>query len=160
MKIKRNVNGQEMEFELTGNEMWQAYREQEHLFLVEDVRGYIEEMDGVPELTEEQIDRVIDLVTEWMDKNDNISETRWAIVDDAIEEVLEGAEYMRRTVVAKDVMLGSCEHIVQLANSLANRVRNIPVEPVKTHAEQVEELEGIIKRAGYMLAEATTYGKE
>lgn len=92
MKIKRNVNGQDMEFELTWQEMWETYTEQEHLFRMEDVRNYVaecaEDADDVPELTEEQIDRAADLVTEWMDENDGVSETQWAIVDDAIKEVL------------------------------------------------------------------------
>lgn len=89
MKISRNVNGENMEFELTWHEMWQAYTEQEHLFRMEDVRGYIEEMDGVPELTEEQIDRAADFVTEWMEENDGVAETLWSIVDDAIKEVMK-----------------------------------------------------------------------
>lgn len=88
MKIKRNVNGQDMEFELTWQEMWETYTEQEHLFRMEDVRSYAEEEECGKELTEEQIDRAADLVTEWLDGNDGVSETLWAIVGDAIREVL------------------------------------------------------------------------
>lgn len=67
---------------------------------------------------------------------------------------------MQRTAIAKESMLGSCGIIMQLVSALANRVRNIPVEPVKTHAEQVEALESIIKKARYLLSEANIYGKE
>ena len=44
MKIKRTVNGQELEFELTAQERWEAYYEQEKLFDTEDCANVIYEM--------------------------------------------------------------------------------------------------------------------
>lgn len=40
MKIKRNVSGAEMEFELTQNEMYEAYYDQQHRFDVEDIKWW------------------------------------------------------------------------------------------------------------------------
>lgn len=41
MKIKRTVNGQELEFELTTQERWEAFREQETIFDIEDCEDMI-----------------------------------------------------------------------------------------------------------------------
>ena len=40
MIIKRNVNGIEMEFELTGRELFDAYMAQQHKFDLEDISNY------------------------------------------------------------------------------------------------------------------------
>lgn len=51
MKIKRVVNGVEMEFELTDNERMNAYEEQEHIFdidYIQDMFGKDERFDGMP----------------------------------------------------------------------------------------------------------------
>lgn len=45
MKIKRTINGIEMEFELTTNEMRDAYHEQQHKYDVEDVECVFYGMD-------------------------------------------------------------------------------------------------------------------
>lgn len=39
MKIKRNINGQEIEIELTKGELYDAFYEQERDFYIEDVRS-------------------------------------------------------------------------------------------------------------------------
>lgn len=52
MKIKRDVNGVEMEFELTDNERIRAYEEQEHVFdvdFIEGIFGADERFDGLSE---------------------------------------------------------------------------------------------------------------
>ena len=54
MTIKRIINGKPVEIKLTQSEMWDAYREQEHKFDMEDVRHWLEEDEQ--ELTDEQID--------------------------------------------------------------------------------------------------------
>lgn len=41
MKIKRIVNGQELEFELTAQERWEAYYEQEKIYDTEDCADMI-----------------------------------------------------------------------------------------------------------------------
>lgn len=46
MKIKRNVNGQDIEFELTGEEIYQVYFEQDRKFHQEDIEMVLEE-DGL-----------------------------------------------------------------------------------------------------------------
>lgn len=45
MKIKRNVNGQEIEFELTSEEMFEAFWEQEREYYKEDIQSIAEEND-------------------------------------------------------------------------------------------------------------------
>lgn len=41
MKIKRTVNGEEMVFELTDNELFNAFEEQEHIWDVNAIEGYV-----------------------------------------------------------------------------------------------------------------------
>ena len=92
MTIKRTINGVEMEFELTNQEMWNAYREQEHEYDKEDVRSTLEDIDDdrIPSaLSDEQIDDAAWWVREWMDENDNMAETRWEIIHDAILKVIK-----------------------------------------------------------------------
>lgn len=45
MKIKRTINGQEYEFQLTQQELYSAYSEQEHQYDQEDIRGEFEEQE-------------------------------------------------------------------------------------------------------------------
>ena len=87
MKINRIINGQKIEIELTEHEMWSAYREQEHVFDIEDVRDWLEERGR--ELTDEQINDAAWWARQWMDENDYISELRWDIIHDAIKEALK-----------------------------------------------------------------------
>lgn len=87
MTIKRIINGKPVEIKLTQSEMWDAYREQEHEFDMEDVRHWLEEDEQ--ELTDEQIDDAAYWARQWMDENDHIAEIRWDIIDDAIKEALE-----------------------------------------------------------------------
>lgn len=92
MTIKRLINGKEIEIKLTEHEMWDAYREQEHEFDMEDVRSTLKDIDDdeIPEtLTDEQIDDAACWAREWLDDNDHISELRWDIIHDAIKEALK-----------------------------------------------------------------------
>lgn len=41
MKITREINGATVEIELTDNELWSAYAEQEHKFDIQDVRDIL-----------------------------------------------------------------------------------------------------------------------
>ena len=45
LKITREVNGEKMEFELTVYELHQAYIEQEHLYDIDDVEIYFEDIE-------------------------------------------------------------------------------------------------------------------
>lgn len=92
MTIKRIINGKIVEIELTQQEMWDAYREQEHEFDKEDVRSTLEDIDDdriTSALTDEQIDDAARWAREWMDESDNMAETRWEIIHDAILEVIK-----------------------------------------------------------------------
>ena len=66
MNIKRNVNGQEMEFELTSEEMYKAFYEQQNQFYKDDIistlylRGLV--------VTDEQMVEIIERY------DDNLSE--------------------------------------------------------------------------------------
>lgn len=99
MKIKRTINGESVEIELTETELVLAYREQQHEFTMMDVRSLLENDEYYwtdengdshpPELTDEQVDDAACWAQEWLDENDHISEVRWDIIHDAIEEVLK-----------------------------------------------------------------------
>lgn len=85
MTIKREVNGQMMEFELTERELRDAYFEQEHNFDMEDVRNF-----DVP-CPEEYVSKVASLARNYMDTNDCMAEDRWNCIELAIKEVCEDA---------------------------------------------------------------------
>ena len=92
MKIERVINGQKIEIELTKSEMWSAYREQEHLFDMEDIRSAVESIDDdeIPStLTDEQIDDAACWARGWMDDNVHILDCRWKIIYNAIREVIK-----------------------------------------------------------------------
>lgn len=55
MKIKRNVNGQEMEFELTGEEMYKAFYEQQNQFYKDDILFVLKE-EFYTDVADEQIE--------------------------------------------------------------------------------------------------------
>lgn len=99
MKIKREVNGQVMEFELTSDELLAAFKEQEHLFDVQILREKFEsEMD--PDEFEDEHGFPMELL---MDNQDLLEEMAvlsrrkqdkdgldWVCArDDAIDEILE-----------------------------------------------------------------------
>ena len=47
MTIKRNINGTEMEFELTAMELMEAYREEQHKCDISDIEFVFEGMDAM-----------------------------------------------------------------------------------------------------------------
>lgn len=47
MKITREINGATVEIELTDNELWSAYAEQEHKSDIEDVRNVLTDYEDV-----------------------------------------------------------------------------------------------------------------
>ena len=69
MKIKRNVNGQEMEFELTSAEMYQAFWEQEREYYKEDIQSVYEEKDLM--LTNEQFRVAVGLYEKYLSYDDS-----------------------------------------------------------------------------------------
>ena len=94
MKIKRIVNGTEMEFELTYHEMWDAYMEEQYNCCREDVLMAFEDMtdDDLMETygaTMEEIKPLVDAMAhryrKYMDNDDSWSYNR----EEAIRYILE-----------------------------------------------------------------------
>lgn len=83
MKIKRNVNGQEMEFELTGMEVYDAHKEYEFDCTMEDVQMQCEDYKG---LTDEDIKKIANKALRYIAKNDSYYEAYWDSVNMAIDE--------------------------------------------------------------------------
>ena len=87
MTIKRTVNGIEMEFELTGIELYNAFCEQEHSFDKSDIDCYFDRENY--NLSEAEVDSLIDemacCMRRYIDKYDcDFSYAR----DEAIRDVL------------------------------------------------------------------------
>ena len=86
MKIKRVVNGQEVEFELTGIELIQASREQDEYDNRDDLETVLDEdFDGEVELTETEFTEAIRLFRKYRSNSD---EWRYD-ARDAISEILK-----------------------------------------------------------------------
>ena len=84
MKIKRNVNGQEMEFELTGEEMYKAFYEQQNQFYKDDIL-YVLEEEFYTDVDDEQIAQMIEIYDDYLSEDEN-----WrSYVEKAILEVLD-----------------------------------------------------------------------
>lgn len=95
MKIKRVVNGTEMEFELTQQEMFNAYEERQHYYDVQDIDAYLGGMEddelmenyGLTRVeVEDAYDVIADRMRDYIDRSDNDS---WCYARDiAIDEVI------------------------------------------------------------------------
>ena len=90
MTITRNINGVNVEIELTEDEMLEAWEEQQHIGDVEDVRSYWEypdmDKDGRTRFTDEQIEEIACISRDMQDWDDTILSAIWNCVDDAIKE--------------------------------------------------------------------------
>ena len=83
MKIKRNVNGQEMEFELTDSECMHAFYEWHAECDKEDVQTVLDDMGLTA--TDEQLDLIADRFRDYMSEDDS-----WRYhAEYAINEVLK-----------------------------------------------------------------------
>ena len=82
MKIKRNVNGQEMEFELTHAELYKAFYEQERECHKEDIQSVLEEKGLI--VSDEQFDLI---VSEYDDYLSELDGWRYA-AEEAISTVM------------------------------------------------------------------------
>ena len=69
MKIKRNVNGQEMEFELTAGEHMKAYYEWQEETDKEDVQTVLDEMELTA--TDEQLNVIADNFRDYIAGDDS-----------------------------------------------------------------------------------------
>lgn len=84
MKIKREVNGRVLEYELTEHELWQAYDELEHRFDIETVDFYCG--DEVPDdRMDEVANKYRNLYGKYIEQDNDV---RYECVCDAIREVL------------------------------------------------------------------------
>lgn len=85
MKIKRNVNGQEMEFELTFTEVFDAHKEYEFDCTMEDVKNQCEDYD----LSDKDITRLTKKVLHYLYKNDCYYEAYWDSVNCAVDDFMK-----------------------------------------------------------------------
>ena len=87
MKIKRNVNGQEMEFELTYAEVADAHTEYDRNCTTEDIKMQCE--DDYEDLTEEDFIKMTNKALHYLSKNDCYYEAYWDSVRNAIDDYME-----------------------------------------------------------------------
>lgn len=87
MTIVRNVNGQEMEFELTWHEMYDAHTEYEFDCTMEDVKTQCE--DDMPDITDEEVKKIANKALRYLSKNDLYYESYWDCVRQAIDDFIE-----------------------------------------------------------------------
>lgn len=85
MKIKRIINGQEVEFELTYQELVDAHTEYEFDCTMEDVRMQCEDY----ELTDKDIVSLTSKVLHYVSKNDSYYEAYWDSVNMAIDDFMK-----------------------------------------------------------------------
>ena len=85
MKIKREVNGETVEFELTKDEMWKAYDECEHIIDVETVDFYAEDDEIPDDKIDDVANRYRNLYGRYLEEDTDV---RYDCVRDAIREVL------------------------------------------------------------------------
>lgn len=99
LKILRNMNGEDVEFELTRGELYSAYEEQQHIFDKADVEDIIDQMDddtimanyGVSmAAAEDLVDEIAYRMRRYIDKYDMSWESAR---DEAIKDVI--AEYRK-----------------------------------------------------------------
>ena len=84
MKIKRNVNGQDMEFELTCEEIYQAYYEQDRKFNQEDIESILEEQ-GLS-VSFRQFQEIMDRFEDFLSNDDSWRYHAEAAIDFVLNE--------------------------------------------------------------------------
>lgn len=95
MKIKRIVNGQKLEFELTAQERWGAYFEQEKIFDVEDCAEMIygmsnEECLDAYEITVEEFRKLLPHMGQEMRRLMDKYNMEWTYArDEAVNSVIK-----------------------------------------------------------------------
>ena len=88
MIIQRVVNGEEIVFELTGEELGQAHKEYEFVCAVEDVISKCEENEYDINLSDEQFKEVTKLALRNLSKNDGYYESYWLTIEYTLEEYI------------------------------------------------------------------------
>lgn len=85
MKIKRNINGQEMEFELTFHELMYAHEEYEFECMCEDIKMSLEENDGI-KWSDDKLKRIAKIALNNLHKDDCYYDAFWNSVWDTLDE--------------------------------------------------------------------------
>lgn len=73
-----------VEYELTGRELDEAYRECKHSYFVADVREKAEDM-GI-DVTNMDVDEIADVAEDGLNNNDNYWENYWMSIEYALEQ--------------------------------------------------------------------------
>ena len=89
MKIKRNVNGKEMEFELTFAELADAHTEYEFDGTFEDIKTYCDCDYEDIEITDDDIKRMVNKARHYISKCDSYYEVYWACVRSAVDDYMK-----------------------------------------------------------------------
>lgn len=83
MKIKRYVNGKDVEFELTCDELMWAYYEHQELVDKEDIKDVLKEMRVW--VSDTELELIVDVFRDYLSEDDN-----WRLhAKNAIKEVLD-----------------------------------------------------------------------
>lgn len=94
MTIKRKIDGKEFEFELTNDELWNAYIEKEHQFDIEDVESFFcgfsdDELRLLYKKSSEEIKSMYDDIAYEMRRNIDKYDMDWEYArDEAVTSVL------------------------------------------------------------------------
>lgn len=90
MKIKRMINGEEYEFELTDDEVWDAYCEKQDVFDLDDTQMMLEtNEDWILDLPTAEKNAVVELIARrYRERLDN-DDTWYYIMNDVIADVVE-----------------------------------------------------------------------
>lgn len=93
MKIKRNIDGKEIEIELTKDEIEKAYRIRDLYYYMEDVRGKVIERYEDDETgclySHAAVKQIAELAMRIREWNDSYWEGYWSNINTAIDEYVE-----------------------------------------------------------------------
>jgi hypothetical protein len=89
MKIKRIINGEEIEFELTVSELIQAHEEYELDCAIDDVISIYDQGEYDVDLSEEQLEEVTRLALHNLSKNDGYYESYWMSFEYTLEQYID-----------------------------------------------------------------------
>lgn len=90
MKIKRIIDGQEVEIELTGTELSDAHSEYELENAVEDIKGIYQQSDCEIEFSDDQLEAIAERAIHNLGKNDMYWDTYWSSFNDTFDEYING----------------------------------------------------------------------
>ena len=90
MKIKRMINGEEYEFELTNGEVWDAYCEKQDAFDLDDVQMILEtNEDWILDLPTAEKNAAVELIARRYRKRMDSDDTWCYVMNDVIADVVE-----------------------------------------------------------------------